>query len=116
MTGGLVLVLGEVGNNFGAGMTGGIAIVFNDKTNLETKINNNFVEAIKLNSVKSFELDEIIIELLMQHMNLTNSHKAKIIVNEFHRLKDSFYIVKSYNSDLFEQINHEAALIHQQKA
>lgn len=108
MTGGLILILGEIGNNFGAGMTGGIAIVLNEKGDINEKVNNNFVEVLKLNSINSFELNEIITELLIQHRDLTDSEKAKIIIKDFNKLKHSFYIVKSYNSDIHEQISHEA--------
>ena len=38
MTGGTVVVLGGVGKNFGAGMSGGIAYIWDVKLKLETKI------------------------------------------------------------------------------
>ena len=35
MTGGTAIILGEVGDNFGAGMTGGMAFVYDEKNNLK---------------------------------------------------------------------------------
>ncbi|NQY78828.1 MAG: glutamate synthase large subunit [Candidatus Caenarcaniphilales bacterium] len=109
MTGGLVLILGEIGNNFGAGMTGGIAIVLDEKGNLQDKVNSNFVEVLELNSINSFELNEIILGLLAQHKELTESAKAKIILNDYEKHKNSLHIVKSYNSDIYEQVSYTAA-------
>ena len=41
MTGGRVIVIGKVGRNIGAGMTGGLAYVYDYTSNFEEKINNN---------------------------------------------------------------------------
>ena len=38
MTGGNVVVLGEVGSNFGAGMSGGIAYIYDSKSTFEKKM------------------------------------------------------------------------------
>ena len=39
MTGGTAIILGEVGDNFGAGMTGGMAFVYDEKNNFENFAN-----------------------------------------------------------------------------
>ena len=39
MTGGTVVILGEVGDNFGAGMTGGMAFVYNPNNEFEKRAN-----------------------------------------------------------------------------
>ena len=39
MTGGTVIILGEVGDNFGAGMTGGMAFIYDPKNNFENFVN-----------------------------------------------------------------------------
>ena len=39
MTGGTVVVLGDVGDNFGAGMTGGMAFIYDKKNNFENFVN-----------------------------------------------------------------------------
>ena len=44
MTGGLALILGEVGQNFAAGMTGGVAYVFDQYGTLDARVNHESVE------------------------------------------------------------------------
>ena len=39
MTGGTVVILGEVGDNFAAGMTGGMAFIYDLNNQFETKVN-----------------------------------------------------------------------------
>ena len=51
MTGGCSLILGEVGNNFGAGMTGGIAFVYDKNNTLEKNLNASSVEHIDLSAI-----------------------------------------------------------------
>ena len=41
MTGGRVVVLGGIGRNMGAGMTGGIAYIMDDREDIEKNINND---------------------------------------------------------------------------
>ena len=48
MTGGSVTVLGEVGNNFGAGMTGGVAFVYDKSHRLDKNLNKSSVELVEL--------------------------------------------------------------------
>ena len=43
MTGGTAIILGQVGDNFGAGMTGGMAFVFDEKNNFENYANPNSI-------------------------------------------------------------------------
>ncbi|MCR9014246.1 glutamate synthase large subunit [Aquiflexum gelatinilyticum] len=69
MTGGLVINLGEIGRNFGAGMSGGIAYILKDYIHL---INQEMVDLDPLN-----EDDFVTIkEQLNKHLSLTNSQLA----------------------------------------
>ena len=43
MTGGTVIILGKVGDNFAAGMTGGMAFVYDPDQKFENYVNSNFV-------------------------------------------------------------------------
>ena len=43
MTGGIVVILGEVGDNFAAGMTGGLAFIYDKSKEFEKKVNNESV-------------------------------------------------------------------------
>ena len=43
MTGGTVVILGKVGDNFAAGMTGGMAFIYNPNQDFENYVNPNSV-------------------------------------------------------------------------
>ena len=96
MTGGVVMVLGETGVNFAAGMSGGIAYVYDKTGNFTEKCNTSMVEIIEPTSVNShlhvnlfnkntfLENDEKRIrEMLIRHINYTNSSVAKEIIENF---------------------------------
>ena len=105
MTGGVVMVLGETGVNFGAGMSGGIAYVYDRDGKFSEKCNTSMVEIIKptnnntrlednLFDKKTFlENDEKRIrEMLIRHINYTNSKVAKNIIESFN--EELKYFVK----------------------
>ena len=79
MTGGIVVVLGEVGRNFGAGMSGGIAYVLDTTHTLANHYNNEMVELEKL----SIEDKKILHTLINRHALLSKSEKAQKILNQW---------------------------------
>ncbi len=85
MTGGIVVVLGEVGFNFGAGMTGGKAYVLDENINI--KLNTSYVKAEKLSEEDESELKD----LLKKHSEYTESKWSKYILDNFADFKDRFY-------------------------
>ncbi len=78
MTGGLVLILGEIGSNFGAGMTGGVAYVWDPNGVFldEKKYHPDFVEMELLDNCDSKE-QALVHSLLDQHIEKTASKLAK---------------------------------------
>ena len=50
MTGGVVLCLGKTGKNFGAGMSGGLAYVYDKDKDFDSMCNLSLIELSKLNS------------------------------------------------------------------
>ncbi|MDF2906174.1 MAG: Glutamate synthase domain 2 [Herbinix sp.] len=80
MTGGRVTVLGKTGKNFAAGMSGGIAYVLDEDSDLYKKLNKGMVsfEAVT-EKYDIFELKEMITE----HVKYTNSVKGKEILENF---------------------------------
>ena len=79
MTGGLVIILGETGRNFGAGMSGGVAYILDDKNNFESKVNREMVEISDL----SQEDVAIVHMYLTNHVGFTNSVKGKSLLENF---------------------------------
>ena len=80
MTGGRVLVLGETGVNFAAGMSGGIAYVFDPRDEFEPKCNSGMVELETLEDETS--ISEIL-RLLELHHEYTDSPLAEAIMNDW---------------------------------
>ncbi|MGB5434657.1 MAG: glutamate synthase subunit alpha, partial [Maribacter sp.] len=86
MTGGVAVILGEVGRNFGAGMSGGIAYVY-DKN--KTFKNNCNTEALNLLAVDEDEDINQLRELIESHYNYTMSPLAQRILEHWQEcLKD----------------------------
>ncbi len=76
MTAGTVVILGETGRNFGAGMTGGNAYVLDESGKFQTKCNP---ELIKLDDVTAKEDIDTLALLIRKHAELTGSRRAKHI-------------------------------------
>ena len=92
MTGGRVIVLGDVGKNFGQGMSGGVAYIFPSDV-------EKFKEAHQLDSLDFDEITveaekNVVKEMLEDHLLYTNSTKAKNILEHFESVVDQ--VVKSY--------------------
>lgn len=80
MTGGRIVVIGETGRNFAAGMSGGIAYVYDSEDNFKDRCNMEMVELDK----NLTEEDIQTINLLIQnHYKYTDSYKAKHILDNF---------------------------------
>ncbi len=84
MTGGVVVVLGNVGVNFGAGMTGGYAYVLDE--NIQEKINTSYVFARNLTEQESEDLRN----LIERHYQYTESPWAKHILENWEEFSERF--------------------------
>jgi glutamate synthase (NADPH/NADH) large chain len=109
MTGGTVVVLGETGRNFAAGMSGGIAYVYNPSGDFRNRCN---MEMVKLESVLSASdqeknveraiwhseqrggqsaTDESILKgLIERHAQYTGSERAKKLLNDWNESRNKF--------------------------
>ena len=79
MTGGRVIVLGKVGRNIGAGMTGGLAYVYDYTKNFEEKINDN----VRIQRLINEPAQEEVKEMLKNHVKKTGSKIAAKILDNF---------------------------------
>jgi glutamate synthase (ferredoxin) len=77
MTGGRVIILGGTGRNFGAGMSGGIAYVYDEDKTFKNRCNPDM---ILLEEVREADRDTIY-NLLKNHIKYTKSKRAEKIVN-----------------------------------
>ncbi len=86
MTGGRIVILGKTGRNFAAGMSGGIAYVFDEDNMIESRCNINMVNI----DVIDDEDEAAIHELVHNHYKYTQSEKAEMILGDFKKSLKSF--------------------------
>ena len=87
MTGGTVVILGSVGDNFGAGMTGGMAFIYDIDKQFENKANP---ESIIWQNVETNYWRDYLKNLLEKHSKETNSNLSKKILENFFSELDNF--------------------------
>ena len=80
MTGGRVVIIGDVGKNFAAGMSGGIAYVLDEKNDLYTKVNKQMVAIEKVTN--KYDVQDVK-NMIQEHVANTNSVKGKQILEHF---------------------------------
>ena len=80
MTGGTTVFLGDVGDNFAAGMTGGMAFVFDPDSKLENLINPN---SVTYNKVETDYWKSYLKNLVEQHAKFTKSKYSQKILYEW---------------------------------
>ena len=86
MTGGCALILGEVGQNFAAGMSGGVAYVYDALHTLEERCNKDMV-LLERPDTKDCVL---IRELIEEHVSYTKSPRGIRLLYMFDDIKDLF--------------------------
>lgn len=102
MTGGCVLVLGEVGYNFAAGMTGGVAYVYDEFGTLESRIDN---ADIALRAPTSDDLAQIR-RMIEEHVEATQSPRGIKLLYRFGDIASRFVKVIPLE---YERIHLKAA-------
>jgi glutamate synthase domain-containing protein 3 len=90
MTGGLVVVLGRTGRNFGAGMTGGRAYVWDPKDEFPGRVNG---ELVRCDRVTDPETLRELRELITRHVELTGSHRGRDLLHLWERSSGQFWQV-----------------------
>ncbi|WP_337546053.1 glutamate synthase large subunit [Holdemanella biformis] len=78
MTGGTVVILGQTGKNLAAGMSGGVAYVYDPNHDLYMRLNKQLVNTYEVTGKADKEVLE---ELLNKHYTYTNSDVAKKILS-----------------------------------
>ncbi len=87
MTGGRVVVLGETGRNFAAGMSGGVAYVWDKNHNFDYFCNMDMVE---INLVEDSNYRKELHELIRQHYLYTGSKLARTMLDDWNRYVEDF--------------------------
>jgi glutamate synthase (ferredoxin) len=88
MTGGVIVVLGTVGRNMGAGMTGGLAYILDDSENFAEKVNP---EIVKIQRVATKAGEKQLKDLISAHVEKTGSAKGKAILADWETYLPKFW-------------------------
>ena len=107
MTGGKAVILGPTGRNFGAGMSGGIAYIYDNEGVFSKKCNN-----------ETFEIEELIEEdekdlkdLISKHLDYTESDVASFILEDWNNQREKF--IKVMPTD-YKRVLNEMKNINEQ--
>ena len=87
MTGGRVIILGKTGKNFAAGMSGGIAYVFDESGEFSRLCNKEMVELTK---IEDEEEAEFVKSQIFKHIEFTNSELATEILGNWEKNLERF--------------------------
>ena len=88
MTGGTVVILGEVGDNFGAGMSGGMAFVYDEADRFDLLLNGDTVVAQRLGSA---HWESVLKSLIDEHVKRTGSPRAKHMLAHWKQARGRFW-------------------------
>ena len=86
MTGGLVVVLGPVGRNFGAGMSNGTAFVLDEGGEFSSRVNTDMVRVDRCTEAEEIQL----LQLVHEHQERTGSARARQLIAAWDEFRPLF--------------------------
>lgn len=101
MTGGIVVVLGKIGKNFGAGMTGGMAFVYDPKNLAKANINEELVEILNLEILDNQDFNHLLKYLIESFGTETKNTRVEFLLKEI----KNFILIKPKSRSLTELIH-----------
>lgn len=87
MTGGRVVVLGKIGRNFAAGMSGGVAYIWDPTGNVDTRVN---MEMVELTLIETEEEEAELRTLIEEHFHHTRSALARRMLDDWATYRPQF--------------------------
>jgi len=105
MTGGTAVILGTVGDNFAAGMTGGMAFIYDISKEFEKKVNP---ESVVWQNVETEYWKSFLKELILEHSNETMSEMSKKIINNFEEEIKNF--IQVCPKEMINKLEHPITL------
>jgi len=106
MTGGIVTILGDVGVNFGAGMTGGFAYVLDERGDLDIRLNTESIEMLAVDSLAIHQ--EHLRGIINHHFEETGSLRAQEILLDFDKFAPLFKLIKPIATDVKTLLGHRS--------
>jgi glutamate synthase (NADPH/NADH) large chain len=105
MTGGVAVILGPVGENFGAGMTGGMAFVYDPENSFETRLN---ADTITWQRVATAHWNGVLRRLVEAHARETQSRFAEALLNDWARESGHFWQIVP--KEMLERLGHPLSM------
>jgi glutamate synthase (NADPH/NADH) large chain len=100
MTGGVVIVLGQTGLNFGAGMTGGLAFVYDENNAFVDRYNHELVDIHRINVEAMDAYRNYLQKTIEEFTGETGSARGRYFLENFEALIGKFWLVKPKAADL----------------
>ena len=94
MTGGVVVILGRTGVNFGAGMTGGFAYVLDEKRNFVDRYNHELIDIHRVVSESMEAHEHYLRNVIAEYAKVTGSKWAQQILSDWADYVGRFWLVK----------------------
>lgn len=101
MTGGQVIVLGEVGDNFGAGMTGGMAFLYDPHKRFEDVVNP---DSLTWAPIRSAHWENVLRQKIERHAKYTQSALAAQLLNHWDDVKSDF--IQIVPKEVLQRVEH----------
>ncbi len=105
MTGGCLVILGRIGRNLGAGMTGGRVYLYDPHERAAAKINGELVERVPLPE----DLEQELHRLVSRHQSLTGSSRAHDILTNWESCRTRFWLIRPRSVAAHIEAHHEGA-------
>jgi glutamate synthase (NADPH) large chain len=109
MTGGVVVVLGSTGSNFGAGMTGGFAYVLDEDRSFVDRYNMELVEIQRITSEATEAYRHHLETMITEFVTETGSTWGQEILDNFEYFLSKFWLVKPKAASLQQLLAHTHA-------
>ncbi len=94
MTGGIVVVLGNTGLNFGAGFTGGFAYVLDQDRGFVDRYNHELIDIQRINNEGMENYSQHLRSLIERHVDVTESTWGQELLDNFRDYLPKFWLVK----------------------
>ena len=111
MTGGTAIILGQVGDNFGAGMTGGMAFIYDEKNNFENFANPS---SIIWQKIETDYWKEYVYKKIKEFHQETESEIAKKLLTDFSVEIKKF--VQVCPKEMLDKLEHPITITSEKKS
>jgi glutamate synthase (NADPH/NADH) large chain len=119
MTGGRVVVLGRTGRNFAAGMSGGIAYIYDPERTFGQRVNPDMVDVEPLDGEDSFlvqslverhgvETDSAVAARLLEHWDVEQREFVKVMPRDYRRILEATRLAEAEGRSVDEAVMEAA--------